>query len=75
MRQPREIGEAFYEQKYKELVKSLADKDMQIFNLQQEKAQMQQRLDDLRELEQYLEQQRAYQRLVITPIVTNTRLR
>lgn len=69
------IGEPLYKKKYEELVKQLADKDLMIFNLQQERAYLQQRLDDLKELEQYLEQQRAYQRLVITPVVTNTRLR
>ena len=69
------IDEPLYKKKYEELVKTLADKDLMIFNLQQEKSAMQQRLDDLHELEQYLEQQRTYQRLVITPVVTNTRLR
>ena len=69
------IGEPLYKKKYEELVKTLADKDMQIINLQQTIAQMQQRLDDLHELEQYLEQQRTYQRLVITPVAVNTRLR
>lgn len=75
MRQPKKIDEGLYEGMYKKLVKTLADKDMQIINLQQTIAQMQQRLDDLHELEQYLEQQRTYQRLVITPVAVNTRLR
>lgn len=69
------IGEPLYKKKYEELVKQLADKDSMIFNLQQERAYLQQRLDDLKELEQYLEQQRTYQRLVITPVAVNTRLR
>lgn len=69
------IGEPLYKKKYEELVKQLADKDLMIFNLQQERAYLQQRLDDLKELEQYLEQQRNYQRLVITPVAVNTRLR
>ena len=69
------IGEPLYKKKYEELVKQLADKDLMIFNLQQERAYLQQRLDDLKELEQYLEQQRNYQRLVITPVTVNTRLR
>ena len=69
------IGEPLYKKKYEELVKQLADKDSMIFNLQQERAYLQQRLDDLKELEQYLEQQRNYQRLVITPVAVNTRLR
>ena len=75
MQKPKKVGEALYESMYNELAKKLLEKDITILNLQQEKAQLQQRLDDLAELEQYLKQQRAYQQLVITPVMTTSRLR
>jgi hypothetical protein len=44
------------------------DKDLEILALQQERTELRQRLDDLQEFDQLLEQQRSYQRLVVTPI-------